>query len=286
MSSSTAGVKLRKIAEADLPAVAKLLSEGFPNRSVEYWLKGLRRHAARPRPEGYPVFGFCLESASVPVGAILLLFSSVPAATGPLIRCNVSSWYVKPEFRSFGSLLITSTIRDKNVTYFNITPAPHTWSTVEAQGFSVYCKGQIYAALAMSPAVKHATVGMFSDTAALSAMENDILRQHAEYGCLSLVVQHDGASFPFVFQKHRVKGVVPIYRLIYCRDLDDLVRCAGNIGWFLLKRGGVLVRLDANAAVAGLVGWYSEKRGRKYAKGVNPPRLGDLSFTEAAMFDG
>jgi hypothetical protein len=286
MSSSTAGVKLRKITDADLPAIATLLSEGFPYRSEVYWLRGLHRHAARPRPEGYPAFGFCLESAGVPVGVILLLFSSVPAAIGPVIRCNVSSWYVKPEFRSFGSLLITSTTKDKNVTYFNITPAPHTWSTVEAQGFSVYCKGQIYGALALSPAVSQAKVGMFAESAGLSAIESDILRRHADYGCLSLVVNSDGAGFPFVFQKHRVKGIVPVYRLIYCRHVDDLMRFAGNIGRFLLKRGGMLVRFDANAPAPGLVGWYSEKRGRKYAKGAHPPRLGDLSFTEAALFDG
>ncbi|CAN5380896.1 hypothetical protein BH11PSE4_BH11PSE4_01980 [soil metagenome] len=286
MSTLKAGVKLRKITRDDLPAIAALLSEGFPNRSEAYWLRGLNRHADRPRPEDYPAFGFCLESAGVPVGAILLLFSSVPSETGTAIRSNVSSWYVKPEFRSFASLLITSTTKDKSVTYFNITPAPHTWSTVEAQGFSVYCKGQTYAAMALKPALPRATVATFDDTASgLSDADVDLLRQHAGFGCLSLVVHHDGASYPFVFQKHRVRGLVPIYRLIYCRDLKALVRFAGNIGRFLLARGGLLVRFDSNESVAGLAGWYSEKRGRKYAKGPNPPRLGDLSFTEAAFFD-
>jgi hypothetical protein len=46
-----------------------------------------------------------------------------------------------------------------------------------------------------------------------------------------------------------------------------------------------LVRFDANRPVPGIVGWYSEKRGRKYAKGPKPPLLGDLAFTEAALFD-
>jgi hypothetical protein len=286
MSTPKAGVKLRKITEADLPAIAALLSEGFANRSEAYWLSGLNRHAARPRPEGYPAFGFCLESAGRPVGAILLLYSRTTSPAGDEIRCNVSSWYVRPEFRSLGSLLITSPTKDKKVTYFNITPAPHTWSTVEAQGFSVYCKGQIYAALALQPARGRTTVEVFSDTASgLGAAEHDLLRQHAAFGCLSVVVQSEGECFPFVFQKHRVGGLLPIYRLIYCRDVADLVRFAGKIGRFLLRRGGLLVRFDANAAEPHIAGWYSEKRGRKYAKGPNPPRLGDLAFTEAALFD-
>jgi len=79
--------------------------------------------------------------------------------------------------------------------------------------------------------------------------------------------------------------VLPVYRLLYCRDIADLQHFAGNLGRFLARRGGLLVRFDANAPVPGVIGWYSEKRGRKYAKGPRPPRLGDLAFTEAALFD-
>lgn len=279
-------VRLRQIVEADLPAVAGLLSEGFSNRTEAYWLRGLQRHAARPIPEGYPSFGFCLESDGVPVGVILLLFSAFASADGPVVRANVSSWYVKPAFRSFGSLLITSTTRDKRVTYFNITPAPHTWSTVETQGFSLYCKGQIYGALALSRPVAGATVGLFSEAPArLTEFERDLLARHASYGCLSVVVRGRDGDHPFVFQRHRVRGLVPVCRLIYCRSIDDFARHAGNLGRFLLWRGGPLVRFDANAARPDVVGWYSELRGRKYAKGGNPPHLGDLAFTEAALFD-
>jgi hypothetical protein len=282
-----AAVRLRPITEQDLPAIARLLCEGFANRSEAYWLRGLMRHARRPPPDGYPTFGFCLDSDGDPVGAILLLFSQVLSATGECtVRCNVSSWYVRPEFRSFGSLLVTSTTRDKAVTYFNITPAPHTWVTVEAQRFSVYCKGQIYGVLPLRAAVAGARAELFTDaTTGLSPFEHDMLRQHAIYGCVSVVIKHGDDVLPFVFQKHRVKGIVPVWRLLYCRSTDDLVRYAGNLGWLLARHGSPLVRWDANEPARGIVGWYSEKRGRKYAKGPHPPRLGDLAFTEAALFD-
>jgi hypothetical protein len=169
----------------------------------------------------------------------------------------------------------------------NITPVPHTWSTVEAQGFSIYCKGQVYGALALSRPVRSAKVEPFSAGAAggLSDYEVDLLRQHASFGCLSLVVRDGTHAYPFVFQKHHVKNVLPVHRLLYCREIGDLKRFAGNVGRFLAHGGGLLVRFDANAPVPGLVGWYSEKRGRKYAKGPKPPLLGDLAFTEAALFD-
>jgi hypothetical protein len=283
-----AGVRVREIVDADLDAVADLLTRGFPFRDRHYWLRGLERQAKRPRPKGYPAFGYCLDRDGVPVGVILLLFSEVLAGGNRIIRANVSSWYVEPEFRAFGSLLVRAATRDKDVTYFNITPAPHTWQQVEAQGFSVYCKGQIYAALALSRPVRPATVRPLAEevSAGLTDFEFDLLQQHAAFGCLSVVVRDGASAYPFVFQKHRVKNLVPVYRLLYCRDILDLERFAGNIGRFLVRQGGaLLVRLDANAPVKGLVGWYSEKRGRKYAKGPNPPRLGDLAFTEAALFD-
>lgn len=282
-----AGLRVREIADADLPAIAALLTKGFPFRSNDYWRRGLARHAQRARPAGYPAFGYCLDHGGRPVGVILLLFSELTKEDGNVIRCNVSSWYVEPEYRMFGSQMVRAATRDKTVTYFNITPAPHTWTTVEAQGFSVYCRGQVYAALFCTRPVTTARVDVFSDSEAsgLSPFETDLLRQHASFGCLSLVVRDGANAYPFVFQKHRVKGIVPIYRLLYARRVPDLVKFAGNIGRFLARRGGLLVRFDANEPVAGLVGWYSDKRGRKYAKGPQPPALGDLAFTEAALFD-
>jgi hypothetical protein len=283
-----AKLRVREIRVSDLDAVARLLNQGFGFRSIDYWLRGLERQARRPRPQNYPAFGYCLDHGGVPVGVILLLFSEVRAGAELVVRCNVSSWYVEPAFRAFAPLMVKVAIKDKNVTYFNITPAPHTWSTVEAQGFSLYCKGQIYAALVLSPPVREANVQLFStrQVAGLDDYESDLLRQHDGFGCLSLVVREGAGAYPFVFQKHHVNGVVPVYRLLYCREVADLQRFAGNLGRFLARRGGVLVRFDANGPVSGIVGWYTEKRGRKYAKGPNPPQLGDLSFTEAALFDG
>jgi hypothetical protein len=283
-----AKLKVREIRESDLNAVARLLNRGFSFRSIDYWLRGLERHARRPRPANYPAFGYCLDLGGAPVGVILLLFSEVRAGAEMVVRCNVSSWYVEPAFRAFAPLMVKVAIKEKNVTYFNITPAPHTWSTVEAQGFSVYCKGQIYGALMLSAPVRGAGVQLFSaaDVGGLDDYEADLLRQHDGFGCLSLVVRDGTDAYPFVFQKHHVKGVVPVSRLLYCRRIADLHRFAGNLGRFLARRGALLVRFDANGPFSGIVGWYTEKRGRKYAKGPNPPQLGDLAFTEAALFDG
>jgi hypothetical protein len=285
-STATTGLRCRRIAEADLPAVAELLSRGFRFRPARYWLRGLQRQAEHPLPKGSPPYGFMLEHDGIPVGAVLLIYSVAPPAEGSILRCNLSSWYVEPKYRSYGSMLITSAIKDKDITYFNVSSAPNTWPIVEAQGFAVYCRGEMFTLPALSSPVADTTVEVVTETSAPARLpEDEVLREHAKFGCLSLVLHHGGEDYPFIFQRHRVKRVLPSYRLIYCRDMADFVRFAGNLGRFLLKRGMPLVLVDANAPIPGLVGYYTERRGRKYARGPHTPKLGDLAFTEGIFFD-
>jgi hypothetical protein len=56
------------------------------------------------------------------------------------------------------------------------------------------------------------------------------------------------------------------------------------IGRFLPVRGHPLVLIDANGPIPGLVGKYAGAKMPKYFKGPDRPRLGDLAYTETAMF--
>jgi hypothetical protein len=72
--------------------------------------------------------------------------------------------------------------------------------------------------------------------------------------------------------------------MVYCRDVDRFVVYAGPIGRYLAARGRPLVMLDANGPIIGLVGKYFDGRMPRYFRGPNRPRLGDLAYTETAMF--
>lgn len=286
-SDAPSSLRTREIADADLPAVADLLSRGFRLRSKRYWLRGLKRVVDRVRPEGTPPYGYLLEYAGAPVGIILLFFSYVPSIKGNSLRCNLSSWFVKPEFKTFGPLLALSAIRDKSITYFNISAAPHTWPIIEAQGFSVYCRGEMISIPALARPIGNVSIELATKSSLLADLpERALLQQHAHLDCLSLVLHCEGLTYPFILQRYRVKRLLPTYRLIYCRDMVEFVRFAGNLGRFLfLRRATPFVLVDANEAISGLVGLYSETRGRKYAKGSHIPKLGDLAFSESVFFN-
>jgi hypothetical protein len=288
----TQNIRCREISAADLDAVAELLTRGFVGRSRDYWRQGLQRQAARDVQNGYPRFGYMLHSNGMPVGVLLLLYSSRIDGGETTIQCNLSSWYVEPAFRNYAPLLTSLAQKNKEVTYLNISPATWTWPIIEAQGFKPYCSGLFFSI----PVLSRLTPGMTVETVSPDAgtveglpdAEVALLTRHARYGCLSLVCRTPGgAAVPLILLPMRIRRGLfapPAMQLIYCRDIADYVQCAGAISRALIRHGKIAVVLNANGRVPGLTGIYSSARGRKYFKGPHRPRLADLTDTELVLY--
>ena len=285
LSSTPPKVRCRQIAEADLNAVADLLREGFPERSRKYWTSGFDRMRDRPPPEGSPRFGYVLDVDGALVGVLLLLFTG--AADGrPTF--NVSSWYVRPAFRGFATLLVTMALRRKDAVYLNTSPIEHSLPILAALGFRPLTEGQFlsapFVARPQRARVREVRVedepGTYPDLP-----EFELLRAHAAQGCVSLVCEADGEAIPFVFVRRDIRyAPIGVVQLIWCRRSEDLVRCAGAVGRALARRGAPLVISDANGPVPGLMGRYFPGKSPKFFRGPTRPRVNDLAFTEAVIF--
>ena len=281
-------VRCREISTDDTDGVVNLLTIGFhPARDRDFWVHALKCLSAHPTPPGLPQLGYLLESEGVPVGVILLIFSEVQFGGKARIQCNVSSWYVDPAFRVYGTMLISRALKFKHVTYFNVTAAPHTLTILEAQGYKRYCDGRVIAAPALSIWSRGARVEAITPETRpgedLPAWEVEMLQTHAGYGCVSVTCRANGQRYPFIFALRRKLGVVPFAFLIYCRDVAEFVQFAGPLGRFLARRGVPLVILDADGPTPGLVGKYLN-RNPKYFRGPDRPRLGNMAYSERAMF--
>ena len=57
-----------------------------------------------------------------------------------------------------------------------------------------------------------------------------LLQHHAAYGCMSVWCVTPERAYPFVFLPRRFKRVLPGVQLIYCRDIEDVVRFAAPLG--------------------------------------------------------
>lgn len=282
-------IRCRQIADADVPALIDLLTHGFGVRPVKYWANAFEQLAKRDAPAGYPRYGYMIEEGGRAVGVLLMIFSQWPDGDALRKRCNISSWYVEPDFRGYASLLIAAAVRYKEVTYINVSPAPHTWPVIEAQGFSRYCDGQMLTLPLFSPAVANTRVSLFdagsNNTAGLTQDEIALLTYHVEHGCVAYLVHENEAVHPFLFLPRRIfHGLAPTLQLIYCRDVADFPRLAGPLGRAAALRGDFTILVDANGPIPGMVGRYVANRGPKYFKGPERPRIGDLAFCEAVLF--
>lgn len=289
MASSVSEIRCRPIAEADLSAVAILLARGFRGRDLTFWQNAMERLIKHAPAPGLPKYGYLIESDGVAVGAILMISSVGREDDAVTTRCNLSSWYVEPAFRPYAPLLVSHALRQKGVTYTNVSPAPHTLAIIEAQGFSRYCDG-IFVALPMfkdlfgGEDVKIIDARNLSVTG-LDQVEQNILLQHATHGCISLWCVTPDRSYPFVFRPRFARRFIPCAQLIYCRDVADFTRFAGPIGRYLARHGKPIVVVDSNGPIPGLVGTYCRGLMPKYYKGPQRPRLGDLAYSEYALLD-
>jgi hypothetical protein len=284
----TAKIRCRRIEDGDAGKVAELLARGFARRrSRPFWEEVMACLARRSKPADAPRYGYLLEHDGAAVGAILQICSAISGNGEQAARCNVSSWYVEPSFRGYASFLVAQALKQKGITYLNISSVPHTRPIVEAHGFVRFSNG-IFAALpclSRRPDVPtRLTGGTAAPRAPCEPHERDLLRDHAAYGCISLWCETPARAYPFVFRKRRVKGLVSCAQLIYCADIADVVCFARPLGLHLAGRGLPLVILDANGPIPGLFGKYFDETMPKYFKGATPPRLGDLAYTETALF--
>jgi len=279
--------RCREISDADLGTIAELLNNGFPNRSRAYWLGVFDRLKKHSAPADMPKYGYLVERAGAPVGAILLISTMMPDGNASTTRCNLSAWFLEPRFRTYAPLLSSRAIRKKNVTYYNLTPALHTLPILEAQGYSRFSNGQFVASI--FPSVRRGAQParvierQVDPDAHFEPFERDLLSTHSEWGCISLWCVSSGRAYPFVFVPRVVKRVVPCVQLLYCRQIEDFVRFAPQIGSYLGRRGRPFVLIDSKGPIPGLPGKYFDGIDPKYYKGPVSPRLGDLAYTELAM---
>lgn len=287
------GVRCRKIGPADLDAVADLLTAGFPGQDRNYWVAALRYLKERDAPEEFPRFGYVLSHGDRIAGVLLLIFTLGMNGGANATRCNVSSWYVAPEFRALAPLLVHRALSHKRVTYINTSPADNTLSTIQALGFERFCNGVFAATPALTTRAWTGKVIQLADTAHaqdyLLDFEVALLQDHAVRGCLSVILQHHGNTYPFIFrrrmvsQRSRYVGM-PCAQLIYGRNLECVAQLSGLIGRYLALRGMPVLLIGTNHSIRGVPGKYYDGKAPMYYKGPDRPRLGDLAYTEAALF--
>jgi hypothetical protein len=280
--SQTRKAVCREITQSDLPAVVAMLTDGFKSFERDVWTTFCKRLAERESPENYPRFGWCLDDNGRVVGCIFTIHMEFKKATGPEIRCCTSSWYVDPLYRGMGMRLSRQATKFREVIYVNPSYGAGTGPVMDVLGFKTYCSGNFLALAFLARSGSNVEVTGFEPDAEykLSPQDLDLLRDHQDFGCLSLVCRTRAGDYPFVFLRRT--RYVPYAQLLYCREPDDIVAFAGPLGRYLAFRGMPLIAVDSNGPIKGLVGRFFDGKPLFY-KGLSAPRLNDLAYTELAL---
>jgi hypothetical protein len=274
-ASTNRRVRCRQIVESDLASLARLLLQGFPRTSRQFWDAGLARMAALSPIEDMPRFGYALESEGGLVGALL----SISSRRGTQIFSNVSAWYVHPSYRAHSTLLVSTTTKLKHVVYLNISPADHTLRTLQLMGWKRYNFGQ--SAVLPLPGFGR---GIVSEDIPADLLERALLEDHRQMGCASIVCQSSEGRSPFVFKRRWLgRFHLPVMELIWCRTTSDFERCAPALWRHFLKRRTFGFILDGK--VKGVLSHYTDGKEPRLYKGPHAPSLNDLAYTEKVIFE-
>jgi hypothetical protein len=104
-------------------------------------------------------------------------------------QCNVTGWYVEPEYNSYAALFALRAFQRKDVTYINISARPVARPIIKAQGFAQYSRRQFVALPGLHLTCDAPTKVISVDTepdVAFYPGDRDLLAAHAQFGYRSV----------------------------------------------------------------------------------------------------
>lgn len=270
--------KIREIEDRDLPGIVTLLSEGFSSKTPGYWERALARLAARPRVDPLPVYGLMLDDGETAQGVMLMI--SATREQGPV--CNLSSWYVRADFRAQAPLLFHRSLRFKGVCFTDCSPAAHVLPIITKFGFRPYSGGSVL--IDARTALRGGGRVRSLDPGALQGSQ----RTHLDYGCQGFLIEGPGGEpEAALYRPTRLKKRIPAARFV-SGDPERLFVHAGGLARGLLRRGIPLMLIDCPPGVTPPVGRLLPEYQLRYTKTATPdgpdPAVGDLLDTEVAVF--
>lgn len=233
-------MKFKPIDSSGDHAIAlRLLSEGFPERTGDFWREGLLRATPIARRLGHPI-GQILVSKGVPSGIILTFMSSRPDRSLPVV--NLSAWYLAEAKRFLAPGMLKS-VTTELATYTDLTPTYQVARVSEALGFRAMTQASAVAPLAVAALVpsRHSEIVQWR-TLGLSDAIAQMAEDHERLGCIVLGVRVRDQKDLVIVRRSRYLRL-PATEVVYA-SRSTLRAAAGPIARTLLRQGIVNLLYD------------------------------------------
>jgi len=126
-------VNARPATAEDKENIVKLL-EGFYPGIPNHWRKLFAPRSWKIEGD-FP--GFLLEDEEKVVGFLGTIFYEYESPTGIQKICNLTTWYVDPNYRRYAMALFAGVMKIPNISWTNLSPAPHILNFLIRIGFSI-----------------------------------------------------------------------------------------------------------------------------------------------------
>jgi acetoacetyl-CoA synthetase len=230
--------RVRPVSAADIPDLCRFLERSFAKSPIPVarW-EALFAHTWS---NGTSNPGFVLVCREELVGFVGTLYSSreINGKTG--LVCNLTSWYVVPQYRGWALALIAAAVRDTTVTYTALTPSPITLQTLQNMGFSPLERRKIVLPPLMNlETLRHKRPAIELDAEvvrrSLSGSQRRLFDDHAAPECLQLTVE-DSQGRAYIIVKRRRGKRVPLSEILYCSAPTVLARHLERVKFAILGR--------------------------------------------------
>jgi acetoacetyl-CoA synthetase len=242
--------QIRPAAPADIEPLCRLLDHGFIGRGVPpgAWRRLFDYNWLDKKPD----LGLVLTTGNEIIGFLGTIYAWRKIRGKEGLVCNLTSWYIVPEYRGWGGALFAASVRNEHVTFTTLTPGSIARQMCEAMGFARLNSRK----LALPPLLHVNTlrgpaplISFNSDTVrrSLDDEHRRVFDDHAAYDCLQMSL-NAGSEKAFLVVKHRSVGSarlnglfrtnykLPCSEILYCSDPLLLARHLERVKLAIMRR--------------------------------------------------
>ena len=246
---------IRPAGPADIEPLCEFLHDGFTAGDMPpaAW----RRLFTYKWLDQKPDFGRVLTVGAEIVGFLGAVYAWRKIGGKTSFVCNHTSWYVLPQYRGQAAELLADTVRNEQLTFTALTPAPAVTQMLEAMGFAILDRRKI----ALPPLFHLDTLRQqrplisFNPEIVRRSLDDEhqrIFDDHAPYDCLQLSLSA-GSDHAFLVVKRRRGGGTRLNRLfpanikiayseiLYCSNPCMLVRHLERVKQAIMRQQRTLL---------------------------------------------
>jgi acetoacetyl-CoA synthetase len=249
-AADSSAPRTRPVAPADVDAICTFLQGVFARSRITAagWRVLFGNNWLKERPD----LGYVLMVGERIVGFLGTVYAMREINGKSGLVCNLSSWYVLPEYRGWGMALLAAAMRDRSITYTALTPGPVTWQVLENLGFTRLDTRKLFfppGAHVDSLLGPRPRIDLNPDTIrrSLNEAQRRIHDDHVRYDCLQLaardakghlylVVKRRVVERDTLFRLFSVRARIPVSEVIYCSAPEFLARHLERIKLAVLWR--------------------------------------------------